>query len=180
MTRLGEVPSNLFDHWAEELCPQGGRFCQVVSQRGEDPANTLAAFGEVGRLEGPSIQEVEEPGVDTRPDGFHDVGDQRVPVGPCRHAESRSLTAQTCRDDHELLHEDLRRDRIDNPVGNVNVLERVAYLLERVSIFFARLEERAPYEWVARLAQSMRQWAGELRLGVRDLDARHPNWSGDE
>lgn len=86
------------------------------------------------------------------------------------------LTAPTCHDDHELLHEDLRHDRIDKPLGDVSVFERVAYRLERVAVFFSRLAERTPFSWVIRLAASMRRWAGELRSGVNALDAWNPAW----
>ncbi len=99
--------------------------------------------------------------------------------GPDSEYLDDDLAAPLCHDDHELLHEDLRHDRIDKPFGDLSVFERVAYRLERVAVFFSRLAEQAPLQWIVTLAEAMRRWAGELRRGVDDLDSKHPRWRRD-
>jgi hypothetical protein len=96
--------------------------------------------------------------------------------GPDGRQLDEELTAPTCHDDHELVHDDLRHQGVHKPLKETSVFERVAYRLERVAVFFARLAEQLPFAWLQRLAGSMCQWAGELRTGVAALDAWNPNW----
>ncbi len=96
--------------------------------------------------------------------------------GPDGRYLDPELQVGVCHDDHELAHDDLRHDGTDKPLRVVCVFEGVAYRLERVAAFLSRVAEHAPLAWIAKLARSMRQWAGELRGGIARLDALNPAW----
>jgi hypothetical protein len=87
------------------------------------------------------------------------------------------VTAHLCHDDHELVHEDLRTEGLDRPLGPATPLGRVARRLERVAVFLARVAESVPLMgWMAALAGGVRRWADELHRCEAQLDAWNPGW----
>jgi hypothetical protein len=80
------------------------------------------------------------------------------------------LVAPLCHDDHELVHEDLRQEALDNPTVATSPTRQVAFRLRRAAIFLARVADANPaLGWLVHLASALRRWADELLEG--DLDA---------
>jgi hypothetical protein len=85
-------------------------------------------------------------------------------------------TADLCHDDHELVHDDLRRQRIDTPLESRNVLERVERFLLRVGVFLARVAEGTGIGWCVGLAAACVRMATELHSMIVKLDRWNPGW----
>jgi hypothetical protein len=85
-------------------------------------------------------------------------------------------TADLCHDDHELAHDDLRRQRIDAPLESGNVLERVERLLRRVGVFLARVAEGTGISWCVGLAAACVRMATDLRHAITALDRWNIHW----
>jgi hypothetical protein len=87
------------------------------------------------------------------------------------------LTASTCHDDHELLHEDLRNEGVDKPLAQATIVEKIVYRLTRTAVFVGRMAEAIPgMAWLANLARGLRRWAEDLRGFVAVLDAWNSGW----
>jgi hypothetical protein len=88
------------------------------------------------------------------------------------------LIADLCHDDHELVHDDLRRLHIDTPLQSSNVLERIERRLQRVGVFLGRVGEATGITWSLLLAVACVRWASELRAAVVALDRWNGDWRG--
>lgn len=86
--------------------------------------------------------------------------------------------APLCRQDHLLIHNDLRQQGIDNPVVANTAPERVERRLRRVALFLARVAEVLGLRWVTGAVEAICGWADELALFVAALDNWNPGWRG--
>ena len=86
------------------------------------------------------------------------------------------LRGPKCHDDHELLHEDLRRQQIDKPLQSTNILDQLERFLRRVAVYVGRAAEATGFQWCLALAGSCARWAERLHAAIVALDARDPAW----
>ena len=82
------------------------------------------------------------------------------------------------------MHDDLRAAGADDPremsAERLCWVERVERRLRRLAIAASRLASRLPGTPVlARLAESLKRWADELRRDLAARDARDPGWRMD-
>jgi hypothetical protein len=96
--------------------------------------------------------------------------------GPDEEYLDPDLTAPVCHDDHEMIHEDLRNEKLNKPLGRASIPERIAYRLDRLGVLLSRVAEQLPFDWVVRVATAVRSWAEELRCFVQGLDLWNPDW----
>jgi hypothetical protein len=89
-----------------------------------------------------------------------------------------TLTADVCHDDHELLHDDCRRQGIDKPLQSTNIFERIERFLQRVGVFLGRVGEATGIAWCIGLAGSCARFAGELHTAIMALDGWDLGWRG--
>jgi hypothetical protein len=91
-----------------------------------------------------------------------------------------SLVVAVCDDCHDLLHEDLRSQDLDTPLGHTTwtVLDRIEFGLARVGCFFGRLAETQQWGWCNNLADTLCAWADQLGGLRHALDEHYPDWAG--
>jgi hypothetical protein len=81
-----------------------------------------------------------------------------------------------CTSDHQLIHDDLRSEGIDNPLLADTVPEIVERCLRRRAVIVARLHERLEWPWLALAADALARMADMLYDHVEELDYRFPGW----
>jgi hypothetical protein len=87
-----------------------------------------------------------------------------------------TATADLCHHDHELVHEDFRRQSIDEPLRSLNVLERIERFLRRVGVFLARVAEGTGLLWCVGLAGACVRCAADLQHVIVALDHWNVDW----
>lgn len=97
--------------------------------------------------------------------------------GPDGRQLDDAFTVPVCGEDHDLLHNDLRRMGVDHPLKTTSVPEHIERRLQREALFLSRLAEAQPsFPWVATSAGAVMSWANDLCRFVARMDHLMSGW----